>query len=708
MNVLDAMRLFGECGFEFLPETDLQKRPGLEVVMTVGLHLCALEMTDQQLDTLACIALAGQLPEFFPLQQWIRAVKKSFLSQEVVTCATRAQWNEVCTMLQAVNTTEISLRSKNGTTLWTRASPRLPIPVDDEFPLQVLTPPLTRDHAQMPEVVHIEATGLGGKDLGVEGPWDISIRTDPEQQNVYGPSLATVEDIVIEPCQSGGTSTKHVTSLGMSKATREFLTLHYFALDSAEWWEQILGELLPNAQFPAAVIRRTFAYQMFMAAHIAPSHRRPPHPVLEDSLCLIADLLFGNGMDRYVGAMQRPDSPLEVNVRGFSAGSYSGLAFLHILWSIPRVTTKGCLGAIACPPSLLSMSRAKKEDLLHLIHFESDSLCSCKPGPQQIRDCCTSFTYITNEIASYKGHFGPDEHDYSHWMALNLPHGSYTLRVLLFIRPEAASKARRDATPLRLISWLSYKLNPELEQFIEQAMEHLSTWKETEGGNVLTMGKDAIPQGETINSEVELRDRLIDLVSVGNLKHKPEALFTLFRQFLTRISLPRLIHFLDLVLPQLTPVQAAWAGEEKTLWSCHHIRSLREKQSDATPRVQISYFFSSHDSVHHVRIQWNGNPLLLFSDPTMVEALPVEHFRQQASHMTHQQHLQMGLRKGMAILIYYVVENTHYQAVLIAEESVMNRGRRGENRLWKRVTPSVTEFAWLPPNIAESFCKCTL
>ena len=96
MNVLEVMRLFGECGFEFLPETDLQKRPGLEVVMTVGLHLCALEMTDQQVDTLACIALAGQLPEFFPIQQWICAVKKSFLSQEVVTCATRAQWNEVC------------------------------------------------------------------------------------------------------------------------------------------------------------------------------------------------------------------------------------------------------------------------------------------------------------------------------------------------------------------------------------------------------------------------------------------------------------------------------------------------------------------------------------------------------------------------------------------------------------------------------------
>ena len=414
-------------------------------------------------------------------------------------------------------------------------------------------------------------------------------------------------------------------------------------------------------------------------------------------------------MDRYVGAMQGPDSSLEVNVRGFSAGSFSGLAFLHILWSIPKVTTKGCLGAIACPPSLLNMSRAKAEDQLHLIHFESDRLCSWKPGPKQMQECCTSYTYITNEIASYKGHFGPDEHDYSHWMALNLPQGRIALRVLLFIRPEAASKAKRDATPLRLISWLSYKLNPELELFIEQAMEHLSTWKETEGGKVLRMGKGAIQQGETISTEVELRDRLIDLVSVGNLRHKPEALFTLFRQFLTRISLPRLIHFLDLVLPQLMPVQAAWAGEEKTLWSCHYIRCLREKQSaNTTPRVQISYFFSSHDNVHHVRIQWNSNPLLLFSDPQMVEALPVEHFRQQASHVTHQQHLQMGLRKGMAILIYYVVGRTHYQAVLIAEESVVNRGGKGENRLWKRVTPTVTEFAWLPPNIAESFCKNAL
>ena len=391
-TLMNSKPFFGECGFDFLPETDLQQRPGLDVVMTVGLHLCALELTDQQLDTLACLA-----PEFFPFKHWILAVKKSFLSQEVVVCSTRGQWDEVREILQSVNTAEIILKSKN----WTKACSSLPIPLDDEFPLRVLAPPLTRDQAHMPEVVHIEATGLGGKDIGLPGKWDISIRTDPEGQNVYGPSLATVEDVVVEPCSSGGMSTKHVTSLGLSKATHEFLTLRYFALDSAEWWGRILGDLLPNAQFPDAVVRRTVAYKMFAAVHIAPSHRRPPHPVWDDSFSLIADLLFGNGMDRYFGAMQGPDFSQEVNVRGFSAGSFSGLAFLHILWSIPRVTTKGYLGAIACPPSLLDISRAKANDQLHLIHYESDRLCSWKPGPLQLQDSCTSYTYITNEIASY-------------------------------------------------------------------------------------------------------------------------------------------------------------------------------------------------------------------------------------------------------------------------------------------------------------------
>ena len=88
---LEAMRLLVDSGFDFLPETDLQKRPCLDMVMTVGLQLCALELTDKQLDTLAYLALTGLLPEFFHRERWVLAVRKSFLTQEIVVCPTRGQ-----------------------------------------------------------------------------------------------------------------------------------------------------------------------------------------------------------------------------------------------------------------------------------------------------------------------------------------------------------------------------------------------------------------------------------------------------------------------------------------------------------------------------------------------------------------------------------------------------------------------------------------
>ena len=42
VNDLEAMQLLVDSGFDFLPETDLQKRPCLDMVMTVGLQLCGL------------------------------------------------------------------------------------------------------------------------------------------------------------------------------------------------------------------------------------------------------------------------------------------------------------------------------------------------------------------------------------------------------------------------------------------------------------------------------------------------------------------------------------------------------------------------------------------------------------------------------------------------------------------------------------------
>ena len=137
-------------------------------------------------------------------------------------------------------------------------------------------------------------------------------------------------------------------------------------------------------------------------------------------------------------------------LRGFSAGSFSGMCLLHILWPISGVVTKSRLGPIACPPVLLTMDPSKNNDELHLIHYESDELCCWKSGRTHLNRCCTKYTYIMNESPAYKGHFGPSDHGYAHWLGLELPAGVLELSQLSFLVPEAAASAKRDATPLRL------------------------------------------------------------------------------------------------------------------------------------------------------------------------------------------------------------------------------------------------------------------
>ena len=253
-----------------------------------------------------------------------------------------------------------------------------------------------------------------------------------------------------------------------------------------------------------------------------------------------------------------------------------------------------------------------------------------------------------------------------------------------------------------------------MDELIEATMLHLSTVEEVKDIDLLALGTKHLDMETPFASAEALRDHLIELISVRNLRHRPEALFALFRQFLQRLTLPRLCHFLDLVLPQLTPVRAPWADATRTLWTCHYIRATSHDSGyPCQPKVTIAYFFTSLDKIHHVRVFWGTLPLLLFSDPHMVHPVDVNQFQGQAVYRLHQQHIQLGLRKGMTVLVYYRVQsgphvNEVFQAVLIAQESVANRGKKTDNKLWKRVVPSETEFAWLPPDIAWAFCSDAL
>ena len=561
-----------------------EQGPYPKVISQFALRIITYEYPLEAILAIYFLSVTGHLPDKFPHDQWIEAVRWHGDTKIAAIIHTEAEWADAKIIFATLENVVVEAESQHGVVAQI-CPPTIPT---DSYPLQLIVLPGEEIQRHLPETLHVEATGLGGRDLSYPILWDISIRSDKEGQSVYEPSLA--------PGPFGGSQTLQVTALGRSKAAHEFLVLHYFGVDSAMHWDVLTSEVLPAVQLPGASARRATALEMFGASHITPSHRRMPHVLWTDSMTLIWNLLMGGRMGRYTGS---PDT----------------LVFdLHLLWKIPNVVTNGKLGAIACPPQLIVTPPT--DHTLHLLHYEADQLCVWKPGEHQLDQLQIRYTYVSTEGPAYKEHFGAKEHNYSHWLSLNHTAGWWDLARFLFVNPEAACSAKRDATPLRLLSWLSFRLEPAV---VEATMLHLSTVDEVKESDLLALGTTHLEMDTPFDSAEALRDHLIELISVRNLRHRPEALFALFRQFLQRLTLPRICHFLDLVLPQLTPVHAPWADATRTLWTCHHIRaSSHENGYPCQPRVTIAYFFTSHDHIHHVRIFWGTLPLLLFSDPRMV------------------------------------------------------------------------------------------
>ena len=491
--------------------------PYPEGINQLALRICTYEYPPGAVLAIYFLSATGHMPSKFPLDHWIKAVQWHDDSKVAAFVNTEDEWADAQTLLTPLENIVVEAESKQGAVVWSSAQKNHPAIPEDSLPLKLVV---------WPE----NDIRLGGRDLSHPIPWDISIRTDKEGQLVYGPSLAPLEETVVVSGIFGGAETLQVSALGRSKAAHEFLVLHYFALDSAKHWDEVLTQVLPAVRLPGASARRATALEVFGASHIQPSHRRMPHVLWTDSMTLIWNLLIGGRMGRYTGSPDTLVLDQRVEVRGFSAGSFAGLCTLQLLWKIPNVVTNGKLGAIACPPQLLYTPPATH--VLHLFHYEADQLCVWKPGRSQLDQLQIRFTYVSTEGPAYREHFGAREHSYSHWLSLDLPTGWWDLARFLFLHPNAASSIKRDATPLRLLSWLSFRLEPAVEALIEETMRYLSTAEKVTEADLLALGIKHLGMGTPLESVEALRDHLIELVSVRNLKHRPEALFALFRQFL--------------------------------------------------------------------------------------------------------------------------------------------------------------------------------
>ena len=176
------------------------------------------------------------------------------------------------------------------------------------------------------------------------------------------------------------------------------------------------------------------------------------------------------------------------------------------------MVTNGKLGAIACPPQLIVTPPT--DHTLHLLHYEADQLCVWKPGEHQLEQLQIRYTYVSTEGPAYREHFGAKEHNYSHWLSLNHKAGWWDLARFLFVNPEAASSAKRDATPLRLLSWLSFRLQPSVDELIEATMVYLSTVDKAKDSDLLALGTMHLKMDTPFDSAEALRDHLIELISL--------------------------------------------------------------------------------------------------------------------------------------------------------------------------------------------------
>ena len=405
----------------------------------------------------------------------------------------------------------------------------------------------------------VECTGLGGADLRGPNPWDLLVRTGCHHEEVYGPSLARLEDArVVNQCNV------QYVGLGLTKASHEFLMLHYFATDSFQIWDDL--DSLAEIVFPHAPSRRAHAYHAFLAAHIAPSYRRLAHPLWSSCMSLILRLCTGlsrsqialdfaalrkkpavpvygtgwGGAHQSVSSSPTGDGPSSVpltalcdlRVWGFSAGSFSGLAVLDLLAAEPLVRGFGTFGALACPPELLARFSAPQAQRIAIYHYGPDKLCQWFPYDQDVESSPFRVAYVRNFDNNMDRHFGKSEHSYSHWLWLDIAPGIHKLWALCRDHRGAAVPAARDEAPLRLVSWLSFRPSTQCQRFIQEAMDALSA-KHMQ--NLVALGQHAFPSACLPDAD-SLRELLLSEISLAGMTSPPTAVRELFETFLRQIQ----------------------------------------------------------------------------------------------------------------------------------------------------------------------------
>ena len=157
----------------------------------------------------------------------------------------------------------------------------------------------------------------------------------------------------------------------------------------------------------------------------------------------------------------------------------------------------------------------------------------------------------------YVEHFGTSEHSYGHWIDLDLPEGRHPLWWLLRERPEVANPKCRDVAPLRLVSWLCCEVPLTTQKVLNQLMLLFGKVEPAPADQVFAIGYQYLQLAQVDAPTWDMvRGALIHSLAIGGRSCPTDEVGSLMVSFLQRLPLPRFVHFLDMVLPQMVPVMA--------------------------------------------------------------------------------------------------------------------------------------------------------
>eukprot|EP00434_Breviolum_minutum_P024407 symbB.v1.2.021555.t1/scaffold1847.1/size122519/8 len=346
-----------------------------------------------------------------------------------------------------------------------------------------------------------------------------------------------------------------------------------------------------------------------------------------------------------------------------------------------------------------------------LIHLTTDRLCQWHPYDETLSSLNCKYCIVDRSTQELRELFGTCEHFYGHWIDLSLPHGRYPLYQLLRQHQDVAPPQARDIAPLRLVSWVSCEVPDHVQHVLHQLMALFGEVAPVSSDEVLAIGVQQL--GVTSRGEISwdmVRDAQIREVTFGGTTCPTEEVCRLMAEFLQRLPLPRLVHFLDMILPQMVPVQSPCQSRRRRFASSYRIAERTAwGEWDVEYTLNATKLFWSRSGIMHVAIAWDHKPLLLLAT-ALLPNRTTDSFEREAGPPYDKQRIQMGLRSGNTVLICFRSGVGHFQSVLIALAADLhtNKPWQGQRKFWKYVSPIRAYFAWLPERLARTYCSAAL